>query len=85
MKRETFDASVYFVAELFQEIGHSEEKALDLIEKFKTHDEIMLNEQFKVRKDDKMFVSVSKQATAQFHEVLEKDNSQSYIEIGQPK
>lgn len=85
VKRETFDASVYFVAELFQEMGYSEEKAMDLIEKFKTHDEIMLTEQFKVRKDDKMFVSVSKQATAQFYEVLEKDNSQSYIEIGQPK
>lgn len=80
VKRETFDSSVSFVAELFIEMGFTKEKADDVIEKFKIHDEIMVKEQFKVRKDDKMFISVSKQALAQFTEVLNQENLQSYIE-----
>jgi hypothetical protein len=41
----------------------------------------MLIEQFKVRKDDKMYMSVSNQAAAQFAEVLQSENSQSYIDL----
>jgi hypothetical protein len=43
--------------------------------------EVMLIEQFKVRKDDKMYMSVSNQAAAQFAEVLQSENSQSYIDL----
>jgi monovalent cation:proton antiporter-2 (CPA2) family protein len=79
IKRETFDSSVYFVQEFLEEMGTPPAQAKNLIERFKRHDEIMLQEQFKVRRDDKMFVSVSKQATAQLAEVLNEDSSKSYI------
>lgn len=79
IKREVFDSSVYFVKDLLVAMGFEKEKASSLVEKFKIHDEIMLEEQFKVRNDDKMFVSVSKQAQAQLAQVLSDDNMQSRI------
>lgn len=82
IKRETFDSSLYFARDLFIDMGFTKERAFDLIEKFKVHDEIMMLEQFKVRKDDKMYISVSNQAAAQFAEVLQNENSQSYIDFG---
>jgi Kef-type K+ transport system membrane component KefB/Trk K+ transport system NAD-binding subunit len=80
IKRETFDSSVYFVQEFLVDRGLNIEKAKILTQKFKTHDEIMLQEQFKVRSDDKMFVSVSKQGAAQLADVLREDTTKSYIE-----
>lgn len=80
IKRETFESSVDFVRELLIDRGMPEDRAADLIERFKTHDEIMLQEQFKVRADDKMFISVSKQGTAQLAQVLNEDRTRTYIE-----
>jgi monovalent cation:proton antiporter-2 (CPA2) family protein len=84
IKRETFDSSVYFVEELLIEMGMSPAIAKNIIQKFKTHDELMLIEQFKVRSDDKMFMSVSKQGAAQLAEVLREDITKSYIEPAAP-
>lgn len=85
IKRETFESSVLFVRDLLVEMGHEPEKALTIIQKFKQHDEIMMKEQYKVRKDDKMFVSVSKQSIAQLAEVLNNESSQSYIDFSGEK
>lgn len=82
IKRETLDSSLNFARDLFIDMGFEKNKAFDLIEKFRVHDEIMMIEQFKVRKDDKMYISVSNQAAAQFAEVLLNENSQSYIDLG---
>ncbi len=79
IKREVFDSSVYFARDLLLDMGFSKEKATTLIDKFKIHDEIMLEEQFKVRDDDKIFVSVSSQASAQLAQVLSEDEKQSNI------
>lgn len=79
IKRELFDSSAYFTRDLLVDMGYAKETADDLIEKFKLHDEIMLEEQFKVRHDDKMFLSVSKQAVAQLSQVLGEDTKQGYI------
>ena len=79
IKRETFESSLFFVEELLIEMGFAPEKARTIIEKFKRHDEIMLIEQYKVRADDKQFVSVSKQSTAQLAQVLSDDTMQSHI------
>jgi monovalent cation:proton antiporter-2 (CPA2) family protein len=81
IKRETLDSSLNFAKDLFIEMGFEKNKAFDLVEKFRVHDEIMLIEQFKVRKDDKMYISVSNQAAAQFAEVLQSENTQSYIDL----
>lgn len=85
IKRETFDSSVNFVQDLLVAMGMKTQTASMLIHKFRKHDEIMLKEQFKVRSDDKMFVSVSKQATAQLAEVLREDITKTYIESSQPE
>jgi monovalent cation:proton antiporter-2 (CPA2) family protein len=80
IKRETLDSSLSFVSELLVDRGMSEQRAAQLVDKFKVHDEIMLREQFKVRSDDKSFVSVSKQGTAQLAQVLNEDETRTYIE-----
>lgn len=79
IKRETFDASLNFVGDLLLEMKWEPERVKKVIERFRTHDETMLQEQYKVRSDDKMFVSVSQQAQAQLASVLDQDETQSYI------
>lgn len=79
IKRETFDSSVNQVKDLLIEIGYGREKAQLLTERFKEHDELMLLEQYKVRTDDKSFMSVSKQGAAQLAQVLTEDSQQSYV------
>ena len=79
IKREIFDSSVYFVQDFLIDRGVDKQRAHDIMERFKRHDEIMLEEQFKVRDDDKIFISVSKQATAQLEKVLSEDSTKSYI------
>lgn len=81
VKRETFDSSVNFVKELLEAMGQSPEKALTIVEKFKQHDEIMMMEQYKVRIDDKMYISVAEQSAAQLAQVLDDDASRSYISL----
>lgn len=79
VKRELFDSSVYFARDLLVNMGFERERADLVIDKFKKHDEIMLEDQFKVRHDDKMFVSASKQAVAQLEQILSTETSRSYI------
>lgn len=79
IKRETFDSSVYFVKDLFIEMGIRPELAQVMAERFRVHDEVMLQEQYKVRTDDKMFLSVSQQGQTQLEQVLSSDGLQSYI------
>jgi monovalent cation:proton antiporter-2 (CPA2) family protein len=79
VKREIFDSSIYFARDLLVDMGYAPGRADILIEKFKLHDEIMLEEQFKVRHDDKMYISVAKQGAAQLAQVLSDDNKQGYI------
>lgn len=78
IKRETLDSSISFAGELLIEFGFDPEKIPTLIQKFKEHDEIMLQEQYKVRNDEKSFVSVSKQAQSQLAEILSSEAISSY-------
>ncbi len=79
IKREVIDSSVYFAGDLLVEMGMDKNKVDILIEKFKTHDQIMMEEQFKVRDDDKRLVSVSRQGVDQLSKVLSEDQTQSFI------
>lgn len=79
VKRDTFDSSVNFAKDLLVDLGYEQTRANLIIQKFKDHDNIMLEEQYKVRRDDKMFVSVSKQAVEQLAQVLRDDLTQSHI------
>lgn len=73
IKREVFDSSVEFTRDLLIDMGYETERTARLIGKFRRHDEETLLEQHRVRNDDKTFVSVSKQATAQLAQVLSDD------------
>jgi monovalent cation:proton antiporter-2 (CPA2) family protein len=84
IKRETFDSSVNFTKQLLLEMGFEKQKADHIIERFKTHDEVMIREQFKVRQDDKSFISVSKQGVAQLAQVLNDDSRQTHIDLNPP-
>jgi monovalent cation:proton antiporter-2 (CPA2) family protein len=79
IKRETFDSSINFAGDLLIAMGQPREKVRVIIEKFKIHDQNMLLEQYKVRDDDDMFVSKTKQAVAQLSNVLSDESAQSYI------
>ena len=85
IKRETFDSSAHFVGDLLLDMGYAVDRTAKLIERFKRHDELMMQEQFKVRKDDKEFISVSNQAAAQLAQVLSDESTQSYIELNSSK
>ncbi len=85
IKRETFDSSVNFTKQLLLEMGFAKEKATRIIERFKTHDEVMVREQFKVRQDDKSLISVSQQGIAQLAQVLNDDDRQTHIELNPPQ
>ncbi len=84
IKRETFDSSVHFTKDILIEMGYPEDKAGRIIERFKTHDEIMILEQYKVRQDDKSLISLSKQGVAQLAQVLNDDERQTHIQY-EPK
>ncbi len=75
IKRETLDSSVYFVRDLLIKMGVPAEQAASLVERFKLHDEMMLKEQFKVRNDDKQFIGLAAQSTAQLAQVLNDDSN----------
>lgn len=80
IKRELFDSSVSFVKELLIEMGFEKEKASILVERFRRHDELMVKEQYKVRADDNALISVSKQGVIQLTQVLNEDNTKSYVD-----
>lgn len=82
IKRETFDSSANFVADLLVQMGLESTQAHSIVDRFKRHDEIMMREQHKVRADDKSVVSLAKQSTAQLAQVLADDNSKTYVDTG---
>jgi monovalent cation:proton antiporter-2 (CPA2) family protein len=81
IKREMFDSSLNFVRDLFMAMGHSKEKVDLMVERFQKHDELMLLEQFKVRNDDKMYVSLVHQSTLMLEKVLSEDQGRSYVDF----
>lgn len=83
IKRETFDSAAFFVRDLLMDMGFESGHAGRIIEKFRTHDEIMLKKQFSVRKDDQSLMSVSQQGVIQLAEVLRDEALQSNIAIGE--
>ena len=80
IKRETIDSSVSFVRDLLVDLGYAPRVAERLITRFRQHDQLMLEEQFKVRTDDRSLISVSKQGAQQLAEVLTQESDHSRIQ-----
>jgi monovalent cation:proton antiporter-2 (CPA2) family protein len=85
IKRETFDSSLMFVKEFLVDLGYELKRATSIVERFKEHDELMVLEQHKVRHDDKMFVSLAKQGTAQLAQVLSEETERTYVSMPKPE
>ena len=81
IKRETFDSSVHFVRDLLVEMGFKSDLANRITEKFRIHDEIMLEKQFLVREDDQSMLSISQQGVQQLAQVLSEESLGSNIAI----
>ncbi|MEO5666805.1 MAG: monovalent cation:proton antiporter-2 (CPA2) family protein [Bdellovibrionota bacterium] len=79
IKRETFDSSILFVKDLLQTMGFEAARAAAIVERFRRHDEISMIEQHKVRNDQKQYMSLAMQSTAQLAQVLSDDSLKSYV------
>ncbi len=81
IKRELFDSSVYFAGDLLVELGKTPEQAMRIVERFMVHDEILIQEQFKHKDDEKTLMSVSQKGVDQLEQVLKDDSMQSFVEL----
>lgn len=84
VRRETIDSSIALSEQLLVEMGTPAKRAHEIIERFRLHDELMLQEQFKVRHDQKTFIDVSRQAAQQLAQVLKEDAEKTYIDPQHP-
>ncbi|MFM6927153.1 MAG: monovalent cation:proton antiporter-2 (CPA2) family protein [Bdellovibrio sp.] len=80
IRRETFDSSLLLTQELLVDLGYPQERAQSIIERFMQHDELMMEKQYKVRHDHKLFLDTSRQGMEQLAQVLREDQTQTYIE-----
>lgn len=80
IQRETFEASLSLTKALLLEMGFHKDRAKMLIERFRTHDLLMIEEQYKVRHNDKDFLDVSRQGAEQLAQVLREDSAKTYID-----
>lgn len=80
IQRETFESSLVLTKALLVDLGYVPEKAKALMERFRTHDLLMIEEQYKVRHDEKVMLDVSRQGAEQLAKVLREDAEKTYIE-----
>jgi len=80
IERETFESSLMLTKSLLRDLGFTAERAQSLVDHFRTHDKLMLKEQYKVRHDEKVYLDVSRHGAEQLAQVLREDSAQSYIE-----
>jgi len=80
IQRETFESSLTLTKTLLLELGFPRERTNTLVDRFRTHDLLMIEEQYKVRHDEKVFLDVSRQGAEQLARVLREDIEKTYIE-----
>lgn len=80
IRRETLDSSLVLTESLLVEMGVPATRAESIIKRFRMHDELMLQEQYKVRHDQNSFIDVSRLGVQQLAQVLKEDAEKTYIE-----
>ncbi|MBS1970698.1 MAG: cation:proton antiporter [Bdellovibrionales bacterium] len=80
IQRETFESSLALTKALLLELGFPRERSNALVDRFRTHDLLMVEEQYKVRHDEKVFIDISRQGAEQLARVLREDIEKTYIE-----
>ncbi|MNS89841.1 Glutathione-regulated potassium-efflux system protein KefC [compost metagenome] len=74
--RETFTSALEMSEELLQALGHSKEQTQSMLKTFREADEKVIQEQYKVRDNEKELINQTKLANEQLTEVLRRDLSQ---------
>ncbi|WP_415063954.1 monovalent cation:proton antiporter-2 (CPA2) family protein [Bdellovibrio sp.] len=82
IRRETLDSSLILTGDLLVDLGIPAERARQMVERFRRHDELMLQEQFKVRNDANLYLDVSRLGMDQLAQVLKEDAQKSYVDSG---
>lgn len=59
-------------------MGFNKKKSNRIIERFKTHNEVLFREQFKALQNNKTLISVSQQGLAEVAQVLNDDDRQTH-------
>ncbi|WP_413288135.1 monovalent cation:proton antiporter-2 (CPA2) family protein [Bdellovibrio sp. HCB337] len=80
IQRETFEASLALSKTLLKDLGFAPDRIKFIVDRFRTHDNLMVQEQYKVRHDEKTFLDVSRQGAEQLARVLREDAEKTYIE-----
>lgn len=73
LQRETLLASLEMAKQLLITLGYKREKINPRLAKFREHDDKILAEQFKLRHDQKKFISYTTQANKELEQILQAD------------
>lgn len=74
--RETFHSSLELTRSVLANLLGSPQWADDVVNRFRQHDEALLNEQQQFHQDEERLIQVTKQATAELKELFERDTAQ---------
>lgn len=85
IRRETLDSSLVLTGDLLTDLGIPADRVRHMVERFRRHDELMLQEQFKVRNDPNLYLDVSRLGMEQLAQVLKEDAQKSYVDSGSEK
>jgi glutathione-regulated potassium-efflux system ancillary protein KefC/glutathione-regulated potassium-efflux system protein KefB len=74
LKRETVDSATNFTEQLLVDLGFAPEKARDIMDRFRKHDDESLLKQHAVHHDEDALLNVSRQSAQQLAELLRTDS-----------
>jgi len=73
LNRETFFSSLNMATHLLKGLGYEEQKARDIVERFRVMDEEMLKKQHAVHTDEQALLQTSRQVAAEMKALFEQD------------
>ncbi|HYO71301.1 MAG TPA: monovalent cation:proton antiporter-2 (CPA2) family protein [Archangium sp.] len=74
LNRETLLSSLEMAGQVLQGLGFDEERARQIIERFRTYDEQLLQKQYAVHQDEEKLIQTSQQFREELRSLFEQDN-----------
>jgi glutathione-regulated potassium-efflux system protein KefB len=74
--RETFAASLDLTADVLESVGYTSEDAREAVQRFRAHDEQMVQESYPVYRDEKKLVEIAMRARAELESIFDKDEAE---------
>lgn len=72
--RETFLSSLELARDVLMAMGNSEHEANNAVQRFRRHDETLLERQHKIHHDEAQLIAASRQGTEELERLFEEDN-----------